>query len=631
MKKIFILLGVTLISLAACTRFEKETIPSGLNAVVAAPSIEIVADDTLDPDYEFLVKVTPGAGNNYYSFAIVKGSISNADAESILTQGYKKNCISVKLEIKEVETDVPLCGNFKASEQADTTLHAFSLVPNTKYTVYAVGNNEKGTVSDIASLEITTSDNTEPVPYTVSSSGTMKWGIDDSGIEDGTVVIKFDDPIEFTDALKAGTAKFYATYQAANDTYFDGEDYCFNDIFTSPIPLDSLKASGNTVSIQVPERIPGSAVLISFDAGVVKNGVGLENPAIEYGGYYYNNETPTPYGLATRFKTASWKFARPMIPDENTGDLVRMPGDTVLYFQNIADIALEAVAQKLVEPKWEGNEYNYVAAYKAPTIIYTNSKLRQVSYPAEENDYGAPLQDSLFVACLSEVPDLGSSVALYIPAESVEDLWGNPCQEFSTFFVDEDKNEYYGNYFFSCGYSIADFTGTYSYVGQDSDGVDHEEAAVVIAPDPESADGILIYDLFKNMPDLLAWFGGADSWVPRAAPLSAKANIHDGSISIGNNSVVDAVLSIYSWTGTFDITNVIMSLDAVGTINAEWEWNMTGMGNWSLEQGVLTRISEDYEIPASSAVAAAPAKKVSLKAKKKAIKSFVSVKEKFLK
>lgn len=620
MKKIFLVLSVALLSLAGCTKFVEETIPadvakkSGEASQVAAPSIElvVVAEEGFNTDTEFKVKVTPGKDDNYYSFAIVKGAIAGADAETVLTQGYKNQCVSVKVVIDEVETDVTLCGNFKASAQADTTVHAYKLTPNTDYTVYAVANNENGTLSELTALKVTTTDKEPPVPYTVSASGKKSWGIDGSKLEDGTIVITFDDPISFTDALKEGTKKFYATYLSANDTYFDGYDDCFEEIFTADIPVDSLSVSGKSVSIQVPERIPGAGVLISFDAGVVKNGVDLENPEINYGGYYYDDDKPTAYGLAARFKTKSWKFSLPMIADENTGDLVRMPADTVIYFQDVNKLPLTLVAQNLAEPIWQVDDegepisYNYIADYEAPTLIYTDAKLRQVAYPAEDKYYGE-MKDTLFVAFLSEEPDFGSSVALSVEAESVEDLWGNPCEAFSTITEDEDKNVTYGNYFYSCGYTAKSFAGTYSYVGQDSDGVDHTEAAVIIAPDPKKEDGLLIYNLFASLPCLSATY--FTSWAPMATPLQATFNPHNGEITIAPKTpVIEAASSTFASLGYTGILTASfnMKMPVAGSISSAWTYYIDGTSYyWSIEQGALTKISDDYNVP-NSAPASAP-------------------------
>lgn len=629
MKKIFLVLSVTLLSLAGCTKFVEETIPadvakkSGEASQVAVPSIEsvTVAEEGFDTDYEFKVKVTPGEGNNYYSFAIVKGAISGVDAETLLTQGYTKSCVTVKIVIDELETEVPLCGSFKASAQNDTTVHAFKLTPNTEYTVYAVANNSKGTLSEIASLKVKTTDKVKPSAY---DSVNKKWTYDASDLEDGTFVVKFDDPIVFTDALKEGTAKFYATYLSANQTHKDDGYTEFDQIFVAPIPVDSLSVSGKEVSIQVPERIPGAAVLITFDAGVVKNGVGLENEENTYGGYYWNNDKPKEYGLAARFKTATWKFSLPMIADENTGELVRMPADTVIYFQDAGKLPLTLVAQNLAEPIWQVDDegepisYNYIADYLAPTIIYTDSKLRQVAYPAEDKYYGE-LSDSLFVAFLSEEPDYGSSVALSVEAESVEDLWGNPCEAFSTITEDEDKNVTYGNYFYSYGFKMKDLYGTYTFNASSQYAGPQYEDQVIIAPcdedDYEEGDtpdpgDVKILNLFKSITclDDIQVFQNQNS------TFYGRFNIHNGilvlnytAIGVGMDSTgsyfVDEpwgpnyvlALSLDTADNSFSFSQKVAGTLELQDVVAIY---LNGWGTWDrYRSGTLTKISDDYTIP----------------------------------
>ena len=105
MKKIFFVFSVALLSLAACTRFEQETAPVFASSV-AAPSITEVIAPGVNTDSTFTVKITPGAKNNYYSFAIIKGKADDLDPETLLTLGYEGKCVTVKLIREEVEVDV---------------------------------------------------------------------------------------------------------------------------------------------------------------------------------------------------------------------------------------------------------------------------------------------------------------------------------------------------------------------------------------------------------------------------------------------------------------------------------------------------------------------------------------------
>lgn len=604
MKKTLFILSAALFVLGSCTKFTKETAPKGLDATVAAPSIEQVAVEEEDSDNAFTVKITPGTGNNYYSFAIVKGSI-NPDAETLLTLGYAKNCVTVKRTIKEVATDVPLSGSFKASAQADTTISVNKLIPNTEYTVYAVANDANGVLSKVASLSITTTDTEAPSAY---DSASKKYTFDASNLEDGTMVVSFDDPVEFTEALEEGTAKFYATYLSANSTHLDDGYTEFDQIFKAPIPVDSLSVSGNKVSIQVPERIPGAAVLITFDEGVVVNGVDLENAELTYGGAYYSNGKPAFYGICARFKTASWKFDRPMIKDENSDKLVRMPADTIIYFQDAAKQAFALTAQNLVEPLFQEEKFNKIVPVAVPQITYTDGNYRQVSYPAK-NKFVNVQSDSTLVTYLSEVPDYGSYVALSIAEKSVEDLWGNPCAEFTTVYVDEDKNVQPGNYFFSYGYDLKDFYGTYSLIVDENTIVDD----VIIAPrekfeNPEYEEyyaerNVAIYNLFKN-PPFPALTGSLNSYTNFNTTHYGTFNIHNGILNIEYEYIGEGTLTSYNWEGYVSIKSASGNYDfqqpEAGTLFLQMQIycvleNLGNVGN--IASAELKKTSDDYSVP----------------------------------
>ena len=259
MKKIIIALSAALLSLAACTQFESETAPTFASSVAAPTIINELLSDTQNPDSTFVVTVTPGAGNAYYSFAIIKGKATALDPETLLENGYSKKAVAVKLIEEGVEVEVPLSGCFNASAQADTSVTAFDLVPNTDYTVYAVGADKNGTLSKLITLTVTTTDNIAPV---VNTKKTDESGLDD----DGEISFQFDDPVELTDAFKDGTAKFHVGYAGIN------LGATIVPIYTKDVPVDSVAVSGNKVTIKVPDRVPGAIVFVTFDAGVVVNG-----------------------------------------------------------------------------------------------------------------------------------------------------------------------------------------------------------------------------------------------------------------------------------------------------------------------------------------------------------------------
>ena len=620
MKKIFIALG-TVLFLSACTQFVKETAPEFPN-YVAAPTVEQIDDDELDPDSEFTVKVTPGAGNIYYAFAIIPGTEAK-DASALISNKYAGNAVKVKLIIEEVETEVPLSGSFAAAKQADTVVTAFNLKPNTAYTVYAVGAGENGALSAVTAHTIITTDSTLPGPF-----DGKKYNFSAKDLEDGTFVVDFGDEVEFTEELQNGEAKFYATDYGANA--YDKQGILL-PVFSAEIPVDSLSVSGSEVSIQVPERIPGAVVAISYDAGVVVNGVDLKNtalPADESGAYWNASGKLVTAGLAARFETKDWKFELPMIENEE-GKEVKMPSDTIIFFNDYEALEISLTGQNLVEPIHQDAEFNYLVPAEAIQIRYTDGSNRKIIY-ASEDIVLSDVSDSTVVITLGEEPEYGATVSVDIPASAVEDLWGNPCKAFSTAYVDEDGEYFPGNYFYSYGYTREDFLGTYSYAGEASNGNVHEEAAVVIAPDPESETGILIYDLFKSLEPLSNRYF-TKNWDVLTAPIPGEVNIHDGSISLANSPIVKAesdILAGYGYAGIITVeygeTSWYLQRLPNGDITTpvEFYYILGAAGYIAYEEGDLTKISSEYSVPTSGdGGSAAPVRKKAARTSRETVPS----------
>ena len=217
-----------------------------------------------------------------------------------------------------------------------------------------------------------------------------------------------------------------------------------------------------------------------------------------------------------------------------------------------------------------------------------------------------------------------------IPASAVEDLWGNPCKAFSTAYVDEDGEYFPGNYFYSYGYTREDFLGTYSYAGEASNGNVHEEAAVVIAPDPESETGILIYDLFKSLEPLSNRYF-TKNWDVLTAPIPGEVNIHDGSISLANSPIVKAesdILAGYGYAGIITVeygeTSWYLQRLPNGDITTpvEFYYILGAAGYIAYEEGDLTKISSEYSVPTSGdGGSAAPVRKKAARTSRETVPS----------
>ena len=609
MKKIIITLSTALFALA-CTQFVEETKPE-FKAQPGAPSIEAVEDAELDSDNAFKVKIAPGKENIYYSFAIIPGA-DPVDGATLLSNGYAKSAVSVKLTIDGVEADVPLSGCFKAAALKDTTVTAFKLKPNTQYTVYAIGSGEKGVLSEVATKTITTTDKTAPSAFDVDEEGKVtKYYFDASGIDDGTIVIDFGDPVQYTKEGEAGITRFTAKYFAAND--YDAKGI-LNPQFSVDIPLDSVSISGGKVSLQVPERIPGAIVGIYCDEGIFQNAVGLKNPAIPYEAVLaaWSSGKIATAGPVGRFETEAWSFDLPMVEDP-TGKEVKMPADSIIFFQDWEALEISLTAPALAEPKNVDKVCNALFPAEVIQVMYTDGNNRKIIYDTDDYDRSA-VSDSTIVVKLAESPEYGSSVAIQVPEGAVEDVWGNPCEEFSTAYIDEDGDVFAGNYFFSYGYTLADIVGTYTLNADTQYAGKYTNAEVVIAPAPaddedfEDSD-LAIYNLFKGMPCC----DDIDVFEPISSVFGASFNPHNGNLHfdwygvVGMGSYADwnfegYVLAITMETedNTFSFQmpskgNLVLSNTLAIYLNGK-----DGGGTWDRYRPgttTLVRTSTEYEVP----------------------------------
>jgi hypothetical protein len=612
MKKIIIALSAALLSLAACTQFENETAPD-FSADVKAPSLVCEAPTTMNSDSAFVVTVTPGKGNVYYSYAIIKGTETALDPETLLEDGYSKKAVAVKLIQDGVEVEVPLSGCFNASEQADTTVVAFDLVPNSAYTVYAVGVDNLGKVSKVTASTITTTDKLAPV---VNDKKTDASGLDD----DGEISFQFDDPVVLTDAFKAGTAKFHVSYAGINNlTPMAGNKYIL-PIYTKDVDVDSVAVSGAKVTIKVPDRVPGAIVFVTFDAGVVENGVKTANAAFTTAmGAPKANGGYEAVGIYGRFSTEEFEISLPTIKDAENKD-VRMPKDTVLYFNDWTTLEMSVVAPELVNVP-----YNGIVPTAYPEVKYTNAANRKVIYDSEDI---AVANDSTLVIKLTEDPGYGTSVAFTIAAGSIEDIYGNTCEELSTSFLDADDELFPGNYFCSYGYTLADVLGTYTFAGTSKYAGPQTDSKVVIAPSDDEDYDVMIYDLFHETTCL----NDLTSYTPDPfTKFYATVDFDSGIMVVYGDAIGEGVYNSADYYivafGEGEEGEFTCSIPASGKIvlNSTVYMLLYGLGSWdSISAGTLTRTDTayDYTEPTPDpAPAPAPAKRAAKKVGNKNLKS----------
>ena len=189
-------------------------------------------------------------------------------------------------------------------------------------------------------------------------------------------------------------------------------------------------------------------------------------------------------------------------------------------------------------------------------------------------------------------PARGEYIAMAVPEKYLTDIYGNTSEAITI-----------GPVIYSYGYKLEDFTGTYTFAATAQYGGAQAEASVVIAPDPEDEDYLMIYNLFKSTTCL----DDIDSFEYYGEPLYATFNVDNGIVNVEMDAIGEGAIAKYNWAGDvlalsfdYDDNSFDFQMPAVGTLelqNAVYLY-LDGLGWWDLyAEGTLTRISEDYTIP----------------------------------
>lgn len=533
MKKIIIAFGVSLLSFAACTQFKYDS--DKTFASVGDPSITV--SDVKDSSFRATIASPSDA--SYYSYVVVKGSL-NADPQTLLSRGYTSESVTVVVSDEDgVKSDVPLDDCVKSSDAASSSVYAYGLETNTVYTIYAVATNSQGIISEVISKSVTTSDSTSPVLTKTSGAD----------INDGYLTFTFDDPIELSDAFKNKVVKMNAHYLGVNAYDKSG---ALQEIFSEEVPVDSVSVKGSTVTVNIPSRIPGAYVFLTYDANIIANALGKGNAEYSTVSAGYSSEGKiVTKGICGRFDTEAWDFYLPMVNAET-----RMPSDTLLYFSDWGKLAMEFCADTLVTPTLN----SIGEANGGVTVKYTQSSGRAVSYLTE--NYAVDNNKDLYIG-LDEAPEYGAYVSIAIDKDAFEDVWGNPNASYANYFEgNEDEDPMYGNYFFSYGYTLDDILGTYTikatsyFAGGDETG-----EMVIVKSDDSEKGNVMFTKIFNRVVD---------------ADLSVYAtfDVDGGTLTIPDNQAFQKFPDI---TGTLyfacnDADFVVLKVPSAGVISNPSVW-----------------------------------------------------------
>ncbi|MGN0201749.1 MAG: hypothetical protein ACI399_02440 [Candidatus Cryptobacteroides sp.] len=420
MKKIFKYIAFAAIAASALVscRYGEDEIS---NPADEAPAMTITIGDVTDNACTFTI--APSGQASYYSYSVVKGlATETPDASklySVTAGGISK-------------------GTFKYADKQSATIELTGLANNSDYTIFAVAGSPEGAVGIASLLRFHTPDTELP-------------SITDAGIEDGSLILVFDEDVTYNDRktvqvdLYASSSLYYQHPYLAADKL--GE-------FT----LAEGTSEGNVVVFPIPEDsyIDGALLAVSFEDGTFIDVVGNKVEGIQsyvFGNYYVNGQGwyPETYGVVIETEPGTFDLGDALeIGDVTT--IVDEEGESVpvLYFPIESGIGYYfSFNSGYLYYTVDWNDYYYVYG----TVVYSQvSEDGRVSYkelvlgsssedsdavydliPADSGDYG--------VVYLLEEPLAGDTVTITIPEYAYVDQWGRYNNEKTFEFVYQPSAE----------------------------------------------------------------------------------------------------------------------------------------------------------------------------------------------
>ena len=451
---------------AACTKFAEDVTP--VYDTVGKPIVEakVCGDDSL------YVVVTAGQNTSYYGYVVVEGTLEGVSADKLVANGYEK----AENVVVQGEEKAPQSAYYKYSEETKAdTLCLSSLTPYTDYTVYAAAVSPMGVLSEVVAVTVKTTDGTEPV-----------MAADDAEFEEAdsvlTFAIPFSDPVVLTGEGSA-KAYFYAENYYNKET---GELLLYKEV---EIDSTHMATSANYLILAVPakEYIPGAMVCMTYSANIVVNGAGSKNVAFENKTMKLTKEGLYYDGIVGQYEYVNWDFSLvdpATLPDEEAGEGA-MDGEDEEEVEKVPEYFQDWESLYMLNYTTSKYPLYSITSDADVTIWSTESNDRTISYTADKYDV---VSDKMAVVMLSEAPAYGSFVSYTIAEGSFCDIFGNVNNEFTA----EDE------YYYSCGYTVADIAGSYTMTGSSLfvDGLTLSYPLVVAASDNEEKGNIMFTTYF---------------------------------------------------------------------------------------------------------------------------------------
>lgn len=556
MKK-YLLSLLAVAAVVGCTTFEDEQSDAVVTPTVPSITVSEVGDT------EFSATIAAQSGTGFYSYAILPGAPQELNATTLFKVGYK-NALAA--------------GTVDYAKEQFKTIPMKELDRNAVYTVYAVAASEQGTVGEVVSQKVTTSDAEIPTPKSIS-------------FEDNVLTLTLSEAVSYTG--KKAIAKYYAANTPSGATYniLENKEYG-----TFPV---TVEANGNTATFTFGEDLPNGAYFsISYPAGTFEDAVGNPVNALESGFGADKDGKLTQRGITGR------------VDNENF--------DLTLYSADEEEAVIESVSD-LMAPIWISVPEDYIhfkATVPATTkgiegysIVYEGEGESHTYTTPGPYDYGWNGTYNCALAypnALSGRPDPapGQNITITIPEGFLTDIWGNVSNEFVI-----------GPFLYSFGYEMEDIYGTYTLTVDSQYAGEFTNEGIIIAPAPEDDEDyegmdVIIHHLFTGTIccDDLDTFTNFDT------SFGATFNPDSGVLQFGwYDAIGTGSIAEYDW----DDYVLALSLDTDDntfsfqmpekgklTLQETLAIYCNGLGTWDRYRPgttVLTKVSDEYKVPARMA------------------------------
>ena len=554
MKKYFLSL-IAVAAVVGCTKFVDEDSIPVVNPT--APTITVGAVE----DTGFSATVTAQAGTGFYSYAVLAGAPKELDPTTLFKVGVKSTLVS---------------GTVDYAKATSKTITLTDLARNAVYTVYAVAASEQGTVGEVVSQRITTSDGQVPSPTGASFAN-------------GVFTLTLSEAVNYTG--KDATANYYAV-----NTPSGAEFDIMQNIPVGSVPV-KVAASGSKATFTLEEAVPnGAYIAVSYPEGTFEDAVGNPCPAMNSGFYTNASGKLASAGLTARQPVVDFDLS---IYGDEEGLGVTMVSD--LMSPIWIDVPEDYIHFKAVTPTNGGGD-GYSIVYEGEGESHTYTKAGPYDY-GWNSRYNCAL---CYPNAMSGRPDPvpGQTLTITIPSGFLTDIYGNTNNVFVI-----------GPFLYSYGYDLEDVYGTYKLVADTQYAGAYEHEGIIIAPAPEGDEDyegmdVIIYNLFEGTPccdDL-------DAFTNLNTPFGATFDVDGGVLQFGwYDAIGIGSIAEYEWEGyvlalSMDTSDNSFSfqMPEKGTLvlSETVAVYCNGLGTWDRYRPSTTKlvkVSDDYAAPVTEA------------------------------